>query len=78
MSLLETNFRAFLRLNDMKNNIVTRYFSEVKTEMSKVTWPTRKETMQYTILVIVISLVVAGYLGGLDYLFTQGLALLIS
>lgn len=45
------------------------YFKGAYTEMRKVTWPTRKETYNYTILVIAISLATAIFLGGLDYLF---------
>ncbi len=46
-------------------------------EVKKVTWPTKKETRQYTILVIIISLAVAIYLGGLDYIFNWLLELII-
>lgn len=40
--------------------------------MKKVTWPTKKETYNYTLLVIGISIAVALFLGLLDYLFTIG------
>jgi len=46
------------------------YFKEAIAEMKKVTWPTKKETYNYTLLVIGISLATAVFLGGLDYLFT--------
>lgn len=49
---------------------VIQYFKEVRQEMSKVTWPTRQETIRQTTLVIVISLTVALFLGGVDYLLT--------
>ncbi len=45
--------------------------------MKKVTWPTKKETYNYTILVIVISLAVAAFLGILDYVFNLGFKELI-
>jgi len=57
------------QLKNLPSKILT-YFKEVKSEMSKVTWPTRKETIRYTLIVIGISLVVALFLGGLDYFFT--------
>jgi preprotein translocase subunit SecE len=41
-----------------------------KAELKKVKWPSLKETLQYTLVVIIISLVVAIYLGGLDYIFS--------
>jgi preprotein translocase subunit SecE len=46
------------------------FLRESKTELKKVKWPTLRETLQYTLVVIIISLVVAAYLGGLDYIFS--------
>ncbi len=54
------------------------FIKEVRTELAKVTWPTRPETIRLTIIVIAISVGVGLYLGGLDMLFTQLLKLLIS
>lgn len=54
-------------------NKIINYIKASIEELKKVTWPTKKETYHYTVLVIVVSLVVAAYLGGLDYLFTLGL-----
>ena len=47
-------------------------------EMKKVTWPTKKETQNYTILVIGISLGVAALLGVFDYIFAWGIQLIIN
>lgn len=49
------------------------YFKEVKVEMSKVNWPTRTETINYTLVVIGVSIAVAAYLGALDFIFTSAL-----
>lgn len=46
------------------------FLKEAKVEFQKVKWPNRKETMQYTLVVIGLSLLVAIFLGGLDFLFT--------
>ncbi len=46
------------------------YLRETKIEMKKVNWPTRKEAVKYTLIVIGVSAVVAIFLGGLDFLFT--------
>lgn len=57
-------------------NLFTRivsYFKESKDELKKVAWPTRKEVVRNTILVIVISLFVAVFLGVLDIVFNFGL-----
>jgi preprotein translocase subunit SecE len=53
-------------------NKLTNYLKESVTEMKKVTWPTKKETYDYTLLVIGISIGVALFLGLLDYIFTEG------
>jgi len=51
-------------------NKITTFLKEVRLEMKKVNWPSRKETIQYTLIVIGVSVVVAIYLGGLDFLFS--------
>jgi len=48
---------------------VATYLREAWTEIKKVSWPSKKETRAYTWLVIGISLIVALYLGALDYVF---------
>jgi preprotein translocase subunit SecE len=49
---------------------IFQFLSETKSELKKVKWPTKRETLQYTLIVIIISLVVAVYLGSLDYIFS--------
>ena len=44
-----------------------RFLGEVKNELAKVIWPTRNETINYTITVIVFSIAVAFVLGAFDY-----------
>lgn len=50
----------------MANKVVT-YIKESKDELKKVVWPSRKETIKYTVLVIGISFGVAFFLGALDF-----------
>jgi len=57
---------------------LTDYVKASIVEMKKVTWPTRKETYQYTMLTIGISLAVAAFLGGLDYIFNFLLQFIIG
>lgn len=49
---------------------IFNFFKEVKEELGKVVWPTREQTIRYTILVIVVTFVVGVVLGGLDYVLT--------
>jgi len=52
------------------NNRITNYLRGSYQELRKVVWPTKKEAINHTLLVIGISLGVAIFLGALDFLFT--------
>ncbi len=49
---------------------IKSYLQESRLELQRVNWPTRKETVRLTLVVIGISLGVAVFLGILDFLFT--------
>jgi len=54
-------------------NIITKtidYLKASRQELKKVVWPSRKEVIQHTILVIAVSLGVAFFLGGIDFILT--------
>ncbi|HEY4474507.1 MAG TPA: preprotein translocase subunit SecE [Candidatus Paceibacterota bacterium] len=46
---------------------ITQFLREVRVELSKVSWPTRNQTVLYTLVVIGISLFMAVFLGLLDF-----------
>jgi len=48
---------------------ITQFLKEVKVELAKVSWPTRNQTIVYTIVVIGISFFLAAYLGLLDFAY---------
>lgn len=56
---------------------INNYVKESVIELKKVTWPTKKETYHYTFMVIGLSLLVAIFLGALDFVFNFGLETLI-
>jgi len=56
---------------------LSNYLKETKEEMKHVTWPTRQQTVVFVVLVIVISVVIASYLGLFDYIFSLGLQSII-
>jgi preprotein translocase subunit SecE len=58
-------------------NLVIGYLKEVRQELNHVSWPTRREAIRLTLIVIGISLAAGLYLGGLDYLFTQLMGFII-
>lgn len=49
---------------------VVRFSQEAWQELSKVTWPTRETVIRFTVLVLVISAVIAGYIFLFDNVFT--------
>jgi len=55
-----------------KFNLI-QYLKESKIELKKVSWPTRKETLKNTWIVIGLSFGVAFFLGFWDYIFTTAL-----
>ena len=48
-----------------------RFLKDTYTELRKVVWPTREQTIHLSTLVIVVSLAVGVALGALDGLFTE-------
>jgi len=58
------------------NKIVT-YILESKTELKKVIWPTKKQTLNHTLMVIAISLGLAVFLGAIDFGLNKVLELFI-
>jgi preprotein translocase subunit SecE len=59
--------------NSRPNGIeaIRRYFRESRIELRKVTWPTREQTVNLTVVVVVVCVALALFLGGLDYVFVQ-------
>ena len=46
------------------------FILEAKAELAKVNWPSREALIRYTVLVVVISALVAAFLGTLDSFFS--------
>jgi preprotein translocase subunit SecE len=53
------------------------YIRDTKAEMKHVSWPTKKQTTAYTVLVIVLSIALSIYLGIFDFIFTEGISLTV-
>ncbi len=58
-------------------NRLTNYLKSSQQELKKVVWPSKKEVIQHTMLVIGISLGVAAFLGLADYLLVILLGIII-
>jgi preprotein translocase subunit SecE len=50
---------------------IIQFLKDARTELMKVNWPTKQQTINYTLTVVGISVAVALFLGGLDYIFEQ-------
>ncbi len=49
------------------------YIKDTKEELKHVSWPTRKQSVLFTIIVAVVSIVTAFFLGLFDFIFSLGL-----
>ncbi len=54
------------------------FLSEVKVEVKKVTWPSRKDAMGGTMVVMVVVLIIAVFLGIIDTILSKIVEALIS
>jgi len=54
-----------------------RYFGEVASELRRVTWPAREETMRLSIMVISVAAAVGAFLGIFDLIFSKLFDLLL-
>jgi preprotein translocase subunit SecE len=61
---------------EQRANVIIRTFREVRSEMKKVVWPTREETIRLTVVVIVLSTVISVVLFTADAVFASLLGLL--
>lgn len=57
---------------------MVRYFKDTKAELKRVTWPTRSQTVNSTVVVIVTVLIVGACIWSLDFVFKFLIDLLLS
>jgi preprotein translocase subunit SecE len=63
------------RKDPAKGSVFSRialFIRQVVVELRKVIWPTRKELIAYTTVVIVFVVAMAGIIAAFDYVFTKG------
>lgn len=53
------------------------FFKEVWVEMKRVSWLSNKDVLKYTGIVFAVVIISAAFLGGLDYIFTEIIKILI-
>jgi len=56
----------------IKENLtkVFQFLKEVRLETRKIDWLSARETFKYTLVVLFVSVIIAIFLGGIDFLFT--------
>ena len=70
--------RVARRQSRRQPNFIQRYFRESVGELRKVSWPTRREAMNLTIIVLVVVTLMVILLGSLDVLFGWLLSLILG
>lgn len=59
-------------------NRIATFFSEVKKEASKVTWPTRQETVMTSVMVVMLSTLMAVFFLLVDWILSAASRALIN
>jgi preprotein translocase subunit SecE len=57
---------------------IQKFISEVFAEMKKVSWTTRRELIDSTLIVIFSSFLLGIFVGVIDYAFSKGVAVIIK
>lgn len=57
---------------------ILTFLKEVRLEVKKVNWPTRQQTIKYTLIVLGVSFGVAIFLGVFDFFFATFINKLIN
>ncbi len=57
---------------------IWQFCKEVKAEFTKVSWPSREELWQSTLIVIIVSGVIAGFIGIVDLGLSQLVTLVLG
>jgi preprotein translocase subunit SecE len=65
---------AFKRLIDR----LTEYLKDTRGELRKTSWPTRAQATNLTLIVLAVTIVMAAFLGALDFVFAQIVRLIVS
>ena len=66
-----------MSLTVKKENRFTKFYTETRSELRKVVWPSRKEWANLTIVVIATSIGVGAVLGLIDYVFERLILLVV-
>ena len=54
------------------------FFQEVRGELKKVSWPSRKDLLGATWVVFIATAILTAYIGVLDFLLSKGVSLVLK
>jgi len=57
---------------------IQRFMREVRAEMKRVSWPTREQLIAFSAVTIITSTALTFYIFGLDFVFKEGVLLLLG
>ncbi len=57
---------------------LVEYIRETKGELKHVSWPTRRQAIAFTVLVVALSLIVSVYLGVFDAIFSEIVKMIVA
>jgi preprotein translocase subunit SecE len=60
-----------------RGNFIVRFLRETRSELKKVVWPTRREALNMTAIVLGVMVLMAAGLGVVDWLFTELFAVVV-
>jgi len=66
------------QVGQKSENRIVRYFKETRAELRKVTWPTRQEATNLSLIVLAVTVAMAIFLGAVDLLFATLIRLIVS
>ena len=61
-----------------KRTGIRQFLREVRLELKKVDWPSRRELISYTVVVLATLIVTTAYVAGLDFVFSKAILDLMS
>ena len=61
-----------------KENKFAKFFRAIKSELKKIVWPTWKQVIQNTLIVLIVVIIISLIIAGLDLLFNGVLLKLIT
>jgi preprotein translocase subunit SecE len=61
-----------------QENVVQRFFRETMGELRKVSWPTRQEATNLTVIVLIVIAAMSVFMGVLDFIYSRVFILLLG